>query len=375
MTRRTPPAQTGIEMRRHIILYIAILLGTGIVTPGCSDSGDERDGVAESKDIHTVRVWKAHKRDILQQIDAVGTIEPEEEVDISAEVSARVVEILKDEGMAVSKGEVVVVLDSERFRLEMEKIKADLKKAETELTVAEKDLRRKEILFGEGMIPEEAYEDALTRRDVAKATKESISALLAVARRDMEDSLVRAPFDGYISRRYISTGSYVKKGERLVKLLDIDPVKATCEIPEVYLARIREGDTVTLTADALPGRRFSGRVYMISPEVDPVDRTFVVKARIDNAEGLLKPGLSVHLEIVTGTRRDVFVVPEKGVLSEDGRYWVFVVSEQTARKRQVAVGERVDGGVVVTDGIREGEMVVVDGIYNLRDGQKVRVVR
>jgi len=173
----------------------------------------------------------------------------------------------------------------------------------------------------------------------------------------------------------VAVGSYVKEGEKLFKLIDIDTLKVSATIPERFLGRFQAGQEVTLgVASAGPGKAYKGVIYFISPEVDADNRSFEIKARIDNSKQELRPGLFAEVTIVTGIKKGVFLVPEAGVLTRDDKTVVFVADKGTVTTREVEVLERRDAMAVITGGLKAGEAVVVEGAYDLDDGARVRVV-
>ncbi len=360
---------------KRLSLFCLIFLAA-VLFQGCK--GEEKPGVkghgVRAAAVFNVRAWRASRQDLPKTIRAVGTLEPEQDVIVSSEVTARLTRLLHDEGDRVRKGESLALLDNEKFSLRVSKTEADLKRARAALHYAEKDLERKRELLDEGMVTQEAYDQALSRRDSAMADVESMEAALRLAQRDLMESNVKAPFSGHLAERFVSVGSYVGEGERLFRLIDIGHLKVSASIPERHLPEVRIGQKVLVTTSTGDDGEFSGAIYFISPHVDEKTRSFEIKARIGNPGEVLKPGLFVDVTVVTGMRKGVFLVPESGVLSRDGRNVVFVVSDNTAHMREVTVLDRADGMVVVGEGLGEGELVVVDGAYDLQEGSKVRVV-
>ncbi|MEE9613841.1 MAG: efflux RND transporter periplasmic adaptor subunit [Thermodesulfobacteriota bacterium] len=362
-------------MKKKVVL-LCILSAVFLYACGGEDGGKGGKGgnAARQAPPPNVRVWTAAAEDVVQRVEAVGTIEPEEEVVVSAEVAARVTRIFRDEGERVKRGGPLAVLDEKKFSLGVAKTGADLRKAGAELDYAEKDLKRKEELAGEGMVTREAYDEALAARDAHSAEVESFEAALELAKRELRDSRVTSPLTGFISERYVSRGSYVKDGDELFSVIDIDPVKVSASIPERYLGEVRTGQQVRVRVESAPDGEFTGTIYFISPSLDEDTRTFKVKARIPNPYGLLKPGLFADVRIVTGMKAGIFLVPESGVITRGGKSVLFVVSDGAASRRELRVGKRHGGKVEVLDGIGEGEKVVVDGAHGLTDGAKVNVV-
>ncbi|MBI5598828.1 MAG: efflux RND transporter periplasmic adaptor subunit [Deltaproteobacteria bacterium] len=357
-------------MKRAMAVFFIVTMTAGLF--GCKGK-DNSGGRITPESVYNVRVWKAVKEDVPQAIAAVGTLEPEEEVEVSAEVSARLTRVFRDEGAMVGSGERLALLDEETFRLKVSRANADLERALSDLDFAFKDLERKEALFREGIVSKENHEESVMRKKAASAMAESAKAALSLAERDLENSRVKAPFSGVLSEKYVSTGGYVREGEKLFKLMNINPVKVSAGIPERYLGAVSAGQTVSLRVAPVIGE-FMGRIYFISPHIDDATRTFEIKARIKNPDGVLRPGFFADVTITTGMKKGIFLVPENGVVTRDDKRFVFVVKDGAVEERAVVIGERAMGKIEVIKGVEEGETVVKDGAHNLKDGSKVNVV-
>ena len=358
-------------MKKTAVISLIIL---SLAQSGQWGCGKKENAPQEKQEpVFNVRVWKAVKEEVVETVSAVGTLAPEEEVTVSSEVSAPVTRIFKYEGSMVEKGEPLLSLDEEKFRLIVSRNEAELVKAASDLQFAEEDFRRKEALFKEGVISKEGYDAAKRILDSSRGQSESVNAELLLAKKDLKNSKVLAPFSGFLSERYVAPGSYVGAGEKLFKLIDIDPLKISARIPENYSSRIKKGQVVALKISSVDGD-FRGAIYFISPDIDEKNRSFEIKARIPNPGAALKPGLFSEVTITTGVRKGVFVVSENAVVTRDDKRVVFVVTDGHVAERAVVTGEREAGKVVVTGGIKEGESIVIDGAQNLKDGSKVTAV-
>ena len=363
--------------------FSAALFGCGGEETGGKKGAPGAHGAHQARSAQAVRVWSAESGDVPIIINAVGTLEPEEDVFVSSEVEAKVTRIFLDEGDRVSRGETLALLDEEKFNLQVRKAEADLRKARADHDFAEKNLQRKQELIKDGMVTQSDFDESLARRNSAEAYVESMEAALALARDSLERSRVKAPFSAYISERFASAGSYVKKGERLFRLIDIDPVKVSAFISEKYLNVVRKGQVVSLkvSTGAPPGSDtdraetgFRGIVYFVSPSIDESSRSFEIKARIKNPEGRLKPGLFADISIETGMRKGVFLVPESAVIARGEKSVLFVVTGDIVEERVVTPGERMQGKIILAEGIEDGEAVVLEGAHALEDGAVVKVV-
>jgi len=165
----------------------------------------------------------------------------------------------------------------------------------------------------------------------------------------------------------------VSPGTVITTLDDTSRIKLDFTISETYLYLLRLGLPITATASGLPGRSFEGEITRIDSRVDPVTRSIAVRAELPNEEGLLRPGMFMTVTL-QGDVRPTLVVPEEAIVPEQGRVYVFAVHGERAVRREVQVGKRQPGKVEIVEGLAEGEVVVVEGTQNLRDGTRVQEV-
>ncbi len=353
-------------MIKGIVYSLAVLLTLASCT------AEEKTQPVDEDKPYRVRVVRAVPRDVPSTVELTATLEPDEELILTAEVEGTIERILRDEGDRVKKGELLALMDEEDFTLRIKQKNAELEKIKAELEFAQKELERRKTLLEEGMVSRQEYESFLARRDSLASLKRAVESVLRIERKRLEDSRIRAPFNGIIAERYITEGSYVQKGERLFRVLRIDPLKLTINVPERLLTKVRKGQKVIIKVDPYE-REFEGRIYFTSPYINKATRTFLAKALVRNTEGLLYPGISADVTIITATIRGGFVVPEKAVLFDEEGRKLFVVKDQIAQKRTVKVAGRFKGEVIVVEGVKEGELVVVDGATALSDGARVRI--
>ncbi|MCK4846774.1 MAG: efflux RND transporter periplasmic adaptor subunit [Deltaproteobacteria bacterium] len=371
------------------VFFIIGVLLLATLPGGCGGDGDEKQKPAANGGAHggghggasmagarasNVRTWTAVKTDVPLTIKAVGTIEAEEEVVVSAEVAAVVTDLLKDEGASVQRGTLLAVIDEEKFRLELVARKADFDKAEANLEFSEKDLARSDELLSEGMISQRDYDAKELKLRTDEAVKNSASAAAILAEKELRSSSVTAPFGGLIAERFVSKGTYVKVGAKLFRLIDTRSVKVSALVSERRISDIKMGQRVKVTLSSLT-KEYEGGIYYISPDLDEGKRVFEIKVRVKNREGLLKPGLFADMSIITDVREGVFAVPEKAVIvGKDGGVF-YVVKDGLASERHLPLIERDGEVILVASGIiEEGEEVVVEGANKLKDGSKVKVV-
>lgn len=300
-------------------------------------------------------------RSMPDDVSAVGTLVSNESVILRPEVAGRIARIHFREGMPVARGTVLVELDAALQS-------AELQQANAALQLAEADHRRAEDLFARKFVSQSARDEAASRLEVARAGR-------ALAQARFERTRIRAPFDGVLGIRRVSVGDYIKEGEVLVNIEDIDTLKVDFRLPETYLQRIRPAQTLEVSSDALPGERFSARVDAIDPLVDAQGRAVVMRARLPNAEGRLRPGMFARVRLILQERPAVPVLPEEALVPAPGdTQYVYRVRDGVARRVEVKTGARREAVVEVVDGVAVGDLVVTAGHLKLRDGAPVRVV-
>ncbi len=322
--------------------------------------------------VKPVRVVTATKTEVQYSAEVTGTLVAEADADVSTEVDGVVNEILFKEGDPVEEGQLLIVLNSERYRLRVEENRAKLRRAEASLELAQKTLERKRQLYREGVVPLQEYDDALNVVDLAKANMETDQASLALAEKDLKDTSIFAPFSGLIGKRFVEVGEYVKEGDKLFNIVKIDPIRVEFYVPERYMPLVELGRVLSVTVEAYPKEEFLGEIYFVNPKIKPETRRFQCQARINNFESKLKPGFFATCRIVLSRNPDAIVIPQEAILSEEGINYCFTVEAGRAKKIIVKPGIKLKEGMIeVVNGVEEGTPVIVRGQYALVEGDRV----
>lgn len=292
-------------------------------------------------------------------LSAIGTLRSDESTVISAEVPGRVAEINFKEGQPVTKGQLLVRLDDEVAQ-------AELAQAQANLALAKSRYDRSNRLQTAGFVSQEAREDAQNQLKLQEASIKLAQARLA------KTSIV-APFDGVIGLRSVSVGEYVTAGQTIAPLEAVDTLKVDFRMPERFIASIELGQTLQLQVDARPGQLFVGQVYAISPLIEEGGRSILVRARVDNAAGLLRPGMFARVQLITDESMAI-VVPEASLSPSGQIQYVYRVKEGQAERLAIQIGERRAGLVEVIQGLEPGDQVVVAGLQRMRPGAAVTLL-
>lgn len=298
--------------------------------------------------------------DVIDRVTAVGSLLADESVIIRPEMDGRIVALHFQEGQAVSKGQKLVTIDASEFQAQLAAANADLR------TEKQRYTRAKE-LFEQKFITREALEIQAGTVDRQVARVQEVQARV-------DKAIIWAPFDGIVGLREISAGAYVKAGDDIVRLENLDSIKVDFRVPEIYLAKVGRDQAVALEVDAFPGEVFQGSVYAVQPVVEQETRTALMRARIPNNGLKLKPGMFVRVALTLSTRSNAITVPEQALWPQGTDNFVFVVVDGKVALTKVVLGKRGPGSVEIRQGLSAGDMVVTEGQIKLRDGAPVMVM-
>ncbi|MBL8307614.1 MAG: efflux RND transporter periplasmic adaptor subunit [Rubrivivax sp.] len=311
-----------------------------------------------------VEVARAEAMTLTDDATAVGSLRARQGVMLRPEVSGRVARLGFVEGARVKGGQLMVQLDDTLQRAQMQQ-------AEASAAIARTNLARSRELLGQGFVSQSAVDQNAAALDVAEAQ-------VALARAQLARLKVLAPFDGTAGLRQVNVGDYVKDGADLVNVEDLSSLTVQFALPERTIERLRPGQPVELTLDALPGRTFKGRVQALDSQVDPNGRALQVRAQVDNTEALLKPGMFARPRVVFSVRPGAVVVPEEALVPVGARQMLFKLSEgadgkKIAQRMEARVGLRLPGKVEILQGLQPGDVVVTAGHARLLRGDAVPV--
>lgn len=302
----------------------------------------------------------AHQQAVSETVSLVGSVTPNESIEVQAEADGLVKEIGFAEGQHVEKGSLLVALEET-------KLAAQLAESEANLQLARTSFERVKQLFNGKLISQQEYDQAA---GMFAANEAGVN----LKRRMLQDARVTAPFSGITGARKISPGQVISKSTLLTVLVDLDTVKVEVSVPERYLSQVATGQTLEFRVAAYPKDVFKGEVYFISPQLDTGTRTALVKARIANADGRLKGGMFANLDLRLQLRESALVIPEPAIINNGDTTMVFALnSSNLAAMKPVKIGLRLAGKAEVLSGLTAGEMVVVEGVQKLRPGASVKL--
>ena len=338
------------------------MLAAGLATAGCGKKAAGGGGAPPGGFAAQVIAVEAQRQPVSETLSIVGTIAANEMVELKSEIDGTIEEIRFQEGQPVKKGGLLVRLDETRFA-------ASLAQAEANWHLSETTFKRNQQLLADKLIPQQEFDQSASTYTVNLRVVDWM-------KRQLQDARIHAPFDGVIGSRLVSPGQVIGKNTTLAWLVDLDPVKVEVNVPERFLSQLQAGQNLELRVSTYGDRPFTGKVFFIAPSVDPATRTALVKAQIPNPKHELKPGMFGNLDLTLQIRDRAVVIPEAAlsqVLDGDRAMIYIVTATNTAQLVPIKLGVRLAGRVEVTEGLRGGEKVIVEGLQKIGPGAKVNV--
>ena len=352
-------------MRRYAFIgFVAIafaLMSAAVAWRALSDAGDD-DGGGWGGRRTPVAAHVVETAEFTDIVEALGTARANESVTITAKVSDVIARLEFDSGQRVEAGDILVELaDAEEA--------AGLVEARATERETRRDVARIRDLTERGVAPRSRLDEAIAAAERAAARVEAIEARVA-------DRIIRAPFSGVIGLRNVSVGELVRPGDVIAQLDDASVIKLDFTVPERFLSVLEPGQEVAARSSAFPDTVFVGEVDQIDSRVDPATRAVTVRALIDNADGRLRPGMLLTVEL-RRDRRERPSVPGGAIVRLDEQAFVFRVEDgergAQAVRTPVELGRRTEGLVEVLSGVEPGERIVAEGVHRLSDGAPVAV--
>lgn len=364
--------------------FVAIFIASG-----CGSSEKKLPSANEER-LAAVKVVRIGKGDVISHISATGTLAPKQISRLGPKVEGKIERLYADEGDFVKKGAPLIKLEQDNFLIAERKAqaslgttKAMLVKAEVNLENLTKEYKRQQKLYQQKITAEQQY-DAITASyksaqaevKLAETQIKEAESNLSMAEQNLKDSIIYAPFSGFVVEKRMEEGEVSNvvtfQGHVLV-LADISRVKIACPISEHEISFIKPGKKLEIQVDAFPGRQFVGNITNINAQVEEKSRTFIIKIEMPNKDFRLKSGMFARVKIPKQQRHSVLRVPLAALMAKGDDNLVFTVHNGLAKAQKITLG--ISDGILVeaTTGLQEGDLVVIDGLFALKDGTKVEV--
>jgi membrane fusion protein (multidrug efflux system) len=359
-------------MKTRLPLLTLLVLPAAVLSACAGSKADPATTAPRGIAVRTVAV---EKRDLPEDVVLTGTLKPRAQVQVVAEVQARLLRVLRDEGAPVGKGDVLAVLDETDYRLANDRARAALAVAEANRAHAQTEKQRADNLLKTGGITDRDHLAAGVALQVAEAGLAQARAEAAIAGQQLARTEVRAPFAGRVARRFPDPGAMLSPGAPLFTLVDDSVLEYKAPVSSRDFGKVKVGDPVALVIDAREGTRASGRIARVEPLVDERSRSFQVVVEVPGRPDLVG-GLFARAFVRVGEVAGATVVPPAALVrdgTDPGKADVFVVRAGKAEKRSVALGVEAADGIQVKSGLSPGDQVVLDPPTALASGAPVEI--
>lgn len=354
-----------------LLLAVCVIIGYRIY----SNIQADRARAAKMSQSRSIAVVTAHpvRRTIVPQLHFSGSLDPEWQAQVAAKVDGRLEKVYVHEGDRVEKGQVLAILEQMDTDANLLSAKGSFLDAQTSLRKAETDLARYEKLYATGAVSQQVVDDYRFARDNAAAKLEAARGSLQGMESKAAGTVVTAPADGIVAKRYYQEGYYAKAGTPLFAIADISMLKTTIHIPEGQVTGVKVGNEADITLPAYPGKKLVGKITRIAPVADLPAHTFAAEVSVDNSEGLLA-GVYANVSLIGEPREQVLTIPMHAIVMRDDQQTVFVADAQgVVQRRVLSLGYSDDKVAEVLSGLDEKDTIVVEGHNKLREGSRINL--
>lgn len=389
--------------------FAGILLALSTAAAGCGSSNATVTAAAKPEPLW-IQTAVVESRAIDRFLRVTGSLVANEQADVSAEVAGRVIDTPVERGTRVAAGALLVRVSAAEAAAQLSEAEAnaaqiearlglaagqpfdamlvpDVINARASVDLAEAEFNRIRSLLDQKVVSQSEFDQRWAQVEAARQqyqmaqnvarqsfrSLEAARARIALARKSVADTSIRAPFAGVVAERAVSAGDYVTRGARVATVVRVDPLRVELTVPEQSIALVQVGQPVRLTVDAYPGETFTATIRFVSPSVRTDQRALTVEAIAANSDGRLKPGLFATASIQQPASTPALLAPASALETVAGTSRMFVVKGEVVEERIVTLGERVGDRVEITSGLAEGDVVALEPRGRLFDGSPVRL--
>jgi membrane fusion protein, multidrug efflux system len=377
------PMQTSWSRVRHVLIFAGLAVPI-VLASGCGDSGDEQTATAKAP-LPSVVVEPVTASEVAGSTAFVGRTEASQRVDVRARVSGTLMERPFEQGSDVKKDALLFKIDPAEFEATLSSAKASLARAEAGKVEAERNFARYEELLKRETASVAQYDTALAKSEQAKADVEAAKAEVQRAELDLGYTTILSPIAGRTGIATVDVGNIIGPDSGvLVTVLDLDPLYVNFPVSEQqylnYMQAVKEGKEeafvprIQLANDKMYAD--PGEVDLVDNKVDPATGTINVRLKFPNPDALLLPGQYVNVILTSETPEKQIVIPQVAIQeNQTGPFVLIVNGEGRVEQRPIQTGQRIGTGIVVLEGLVEGETLIIEGIQKVHAGAEVETVQ
>jgi membrane fusion protein (multidrug efflux system) len=370
--------KTNMKKITRVVLYFCLVVSFLIVVImpfGCSrDKAADRDEPLRKNPVK-VSVQPVQRGAVIHTLEYKGTVMPWKHANIGPDTSGRIKTIYKKQGDRVKKGDLLAELDTTTLKLQLNQAEAALEVAKAAHKDALLNVNRLRKLFEKNAISSVQLEKAELNLESALTAEKNARAAVDLVRHHLDNAYMNAPFDGIITSKNSEEGDIINPmmgmGHSVLTLMHLNTVKVILDVPSEEIEKITVGQPCTVQVTTLPGETFNGEVYSKNLAADPVSKTFKVEIKIPNEELKIKSGIFAEVGIEISRKENCLIVPLSAVIRGGDIHYVVLYQEGKAKYQNIKAGEQDHRVVEIVHGLSEGQLVVVEGNYDLKDGALV----
>ncbi|TCS36842.1 RND family efflux transporter MFP subunit [Paucimonas lemoignei] len=381
---------TMLKRRTVWIVLLVVLLGAGFGITAMKKRQTPAPGTAahaaqstpakappslEFLPSDVTRVQAGELRQILQLSGALRAVN---QAQVKAKVAGEVREVMVREGETVKAGQILVKMDASEYQARLEQARGSLAAARGQLAIATKARDNNRVLVAKGFISQNAFDNAASQYDIARANVESAQGALDVAQKALNDTVIRAPIDGLVASRSVQPGEKVSTDNRLLDLVDLRQMELEAAVPTADILQLRPGQPAQVTIEGLPAP-LTGKIARINPATQSGSRSVLTYIQVENPEGFLKVGMFGQAQVTLASKSDVLSVPGTAIQDQGGSPIVYAIDNGTLKQQAVKLGMRGHDGkgeaVEIIDGLASGTVIVKSNLGKLPAGTRVRMIQ
>lgn len=364
---------------RKLVLPLLILL----VISGCSKDTEKKEEIKVP-----VRVYNVQPESLTRYLSLNGTITAQKDQVLYSKISERITDLKVKAGDRIIKDGIILTQYNAILNQGLDQAKANLNNAEAQSELSEQNFARMQRLFNQRAISPQQFEQATAQRKAALSALEAARAQLNQAQEQVENSMVKSPFNGVVAAVFVDQNQMLPSGVQVAQIIDPSRMISKVRVASRDIGLIKAGQEVLVSIPSIPERRYKGKVTITDRAVDPVSKTLEAEILITDADSRIKSGMYGEFMIATNSVTNSVVIPETALLSQTEvrinkltgtqepvrKYFLFVVNGQKARLKEVKVGLISEGRAQITDGVSMNDKVIIVGNNIVQEGQTVNII-
>jgi len=377
MSETSPPRRRGLRRLLVSLLVVAALAGGGVLwqarTSGQAAVNADAPVPERVLELAAIELTRVAPRRLTETVRLSGSVDPVNWTVVKAEVAATLAEVLVREGQAVKRGDVLARFDTRDLAARLAEKESNLAGARAQLAYAEKTRTKNLALRQKDIVAESSYDQAQSTWQFQQATVQALTAQVEMARKALNDAVVKAPIDGVVSERTVNPGETLAVNGKMFVVVDLSRVEVTATVPADEVARLQPGQSVLLRVEGFGERTFRGTLARINPQARPGTRAIPVYVSVDNADGSLRGGMFASGDAVVAEAENAVALPPAALRRDDQGDFVLTVADGRLTRTPVRRGQSwARGELVQVEGLPGGAVVVTAPLPGLQAGQAVR---